>query len=326
MRIARAVLWIFAPPFWVWACTALLVFPHAPPWARLGGAAVFAVASVLAWLKSPRAWGVAGASGPAVLVALLWSQVSPTNDRRWAAGQERMPRVTRDGDTVVIDGVRDAAWRSANDVAMRWESRRYDLSLLRSVDLVVEPFEAWRGPAHIFVTFGFADGDHVAISIEARREADEAYSILRGGFRHYELLYVIGDERDLIGMRANIRGDPVYLFPTRATPAEARELFEAMLRRATALAARPEFYHTLLSTCATNLLRHVNEVRTDKVSLLDWRMALPGYADELAWDLGLIDFNGTLAEARERFRINERSAFDQSPDRNAWSRRIRGLP
>lgn len=310
-------------PAWLCAGAALLFFPHAPAWAHWLALGAYVAASVLAWRTTPAPRRVAAAFGLAFLMACPWFAIQPARDRAWSAGQERAPVVTTAGDIVTIDNVRHAAWRSATDVDMRWETRRYDLREMRTVDLVIEPFDDWRGLAHIFVTFGFEGGEHVAISIESRREAGESYSPVRGLFRHYELLYIIGDERDLIGLRANIRRDPVYVFPTRATPEEARALFIAMVRRAHDLGQRPEFYNTLTATCATALLRHVNEVRTHKISALDWRIVFPGYADELAWDLGLMQMGGTLDEARTRYLINERSAFEPMLDGATWSRKIR---
>ena len=75
----------------------------------------------------------------------------------------------------------------------------------------------WMGPAiaHIFVSFDFAGGDHLAVSIETRKEKGEGYSTLKGFFRQYELYYVVADERDVIRLRTNYRHDPpedVYVY------------------------------------------------------------------------------------------------------------------
>lgn len=319
------ICWLVAVPVWTWVALAFALTPGWPESAR--------ALAVIAWLgltagiwKLRPGRRLAFVLGLSLGLAMAWALlVRPRDGRTWATGHEHVPRVTFSGDSVTIEHLRNAAWRSPTDVDMRWETRTYDLSGMRSVDLVVEPFDDWRGLAHIFVTFGFADGEHVAVSIEARREADEGYSPLRGAFRHYELLYVIGDERDLIGLRANVRRDPVYVFPTRATPDEARALFVSLLQRASGLRERPEFYNTLTSTCATGLVRHVNEVREHDVGLLDWRIAFPGYADALAWDLDLIAWEGTLEEARARFLINGRSALDAARDGTGWSRQIRDV-
>jgi hypothetical protein len=51
------------------------------------------------------------------------------------------------------------------------------------------------------------------------------------------------------------------------------------------------------------------------------KTALPGYADEVAYSLGLIDNSISLAEARRRYRVNDRARqFAHSPE---FSRRIR---
>ncbi len=323
MRFARGLAWTVAVPLWIWAGATLFFHPHWPSLARWFAIAMLTGATVAAcrWAGRPRrSFSVLGL---ALVASLPWALERPSNDRAWSAGQEHAPEVTRDGDTLTIANVRHAHWRTPTEGEIRWETRRYDLRALRTVDLVVEPFDDWRGLAHIFVTFGFANGEHLAISIESRRETGETFSPTRGAFRHYELLYVIGDERDLIGLRANVRRDPVYLFPIRTSPEATRALLLSMVARAHSLAHQPEFYHTVTTTCATGLLRHLNDVRAAPVSGLDWRVIFPGFADELAWDLGLIDFEGTLEEARARFLINERSALDPALDGPGWSRRIR---
>ena len=68
----------------------------------------------------------------------------------------------------------------------------------------------WTGPAiaHVFLSFGFAGKDHVAICTEARKELGQSYSSLKGFFRLYGLYYVVADERDVIGVRTNYRRNP----------------------------------------------------------------------------------------------------------------------
>ena len=187
---------------------------------------------------------------------------------------------------------------------------------------VLEPFGAGGPVAHTFLTFGFADGRHLAVSVEIRKERSEKYSPLRGLFRNYELIYIVGDERDLVGMRANIRKNDVYVFPLRARKDRVRALLVSMLRRADGLRTRPEFYSTFQSNCFSNIIRHVNELVDHPIGF-DRRVLFPGYADQLLFERGVIDFDGTLEQTRERFRINARSAL--LPDGPAWSRQIRNL-
>jgi hypothetical protein len=234
-----------------------------------------------------------------------------------------VPGITFAGDVVHIRNVRNTAYRTADDFDVRYEDRSYDLDRLQRVWLLLAPFgDGWRGPAHIFLSFEFADAQYVAVSVEARREMGEEYSIWKGLLRRYELTYVIGDERDLLGLRAVHWNDPTYLYPVRATPAQAREVFVRMLAHAQQLEQRPEFYSTLFSNCTTNIVRPVNEFATNRIRW-GWQVLLPGYADDLAYAMGLIDDDGSLDEVRARHRINERA--QAAGDAADFSARIRAL-
>lgn len=253
-----------------------------------------------------------------LLFAML---VRPSNERDWNADQARVATAEIDGDAVTLRNVRNAVYRSTSDFDVHWETRRYDLSRLESVWFVVEPFADWRGPAHTFLSFGFDDGDYVAVSVEIRKERGESFSPLLGLLRQYEIAYVIGDERDLIGLRANHRKDEVFLYPIRATPAQARALFESMLARANRVAATPEFYNTLTNTCTSNIVDHIESIAPGRVP---WshRTLLPAYSDDLAYDLGLIDTDLPRETYRAAHRINERA--QSAANRPDFSVAIRG--
>ena len=93
-----------------------------------------------------------------------------------------------------------------------------------------------------------------------------------------------------------------------------------MLARAESLRDQPAFYNTFTDNCTSLLLRHVQHAAPGRVQG-GISAILPGYADEIAVRLDLIDGVTTVAEARRRFRINERArAADGAPD---FSRRIR---
>jgi hypothetical protein len=257
---------------------------------------------------------------PAVGYGILALVIRPSNDRNWSPDQERLVRATFVDDSVHIANARNARYRSVSDYDVHWEDRSYDLRRLESVWFIVEPFSDLRGPAHTFLSFGFADGQHVAISVELRKEVGETFHPLRGLLRQYELQYVVGDERDLIGLRANHRRDSVFVYPVRTTPEKMRELFRAMLERANGLAERPEFYNTLWSSCTTNIVAHINDIAPQRVPF-SFKVLLPAYSDELAYDLGLLD----TALPREGFRlphlINGRAA--EFADREDFSVGIR---
>ncbi len=247
----------------------------------------------------------------------------PSNARTWIPMHARVPVIAMRGDSVWIRNVRDFRWRPDSSEVAGWEDRAYDLGRLQRMYFVLSPFaKAWRGPAHTFVSFEFADGSTIAVSVEARREPGEVYGPWAGATRHFELLYVMGEERDLIGLRAIAWGDPVYLYPVRATPDQVRRLFVRLLQRAHGLEHHPEFYNTLTSNCTTNIVDAVNDVFPHRIHA-SYRILLPGYSDALANDLGLLDTRLPLAEARRRFQVNARARAAVDAPAQEFSRRIR---
>ncbi|PCJ52613.1 MAG: hypothetical protein COA79_23700 [Planctomycetota bacterium] len=255
-----------------------------------------------------------------LIVILLFYLDPPTNNRLWAPDQEFFPIIKSANKMITIKNFRNFKYRSNTDFDIHWETRTFNLDNLIRVDFIIEPFSNWRGLAHTFLTFSFSDGEHISISVEIRKEQKEQYSVLAGFYRNYELIYIIGDERDLIGLRANIRKDPVYLFPIKAKKDQVKRLFMSMLERANDLAEHPEYYNTLFNTCSTNITKHLYE--NFKLDFgFDYRILFPGYADELAFELDLIDTNKSLEEARNTFLINKRSQFID--DGKKWSKQIR---
>jgi hypothetical protein len=241
--------------------------------------------------------------------------------RTWRPEQAILPQVVLEDHGVHIRNVRDFTFHAAEDFTPAYRDQTYHLDRLERIWFVLAPFTRdWRGPAHTLLSFGFADGQYVGISVEARREAGEAYSIWKGMLRRFDLIYVIGTERDLIGLRAVTWNTPVYLYPIRATPEQVRAVFLGMLRRAQALAQQPEFYNTVTNNCTTNILDAVNAIAPEPIPY-GLKILLPGYADQLAYERGLIDTELSLAAARERFQVNARAqAVIRDP---AFSSRIR---
>ena len=272
------------------------------------------------------AWGWLGIGAVAAAVAgmLVLRSRAPSHSREWSIDQSVLPAATFSGDAVRVDGVRNFRWTSSTTFTPAWESRTYDLQQAATAWYVVVPFgTAWRGPAHAFVSFGFDDGQYVAISIEARREPKEIYGVVAGAVRSYELVYVVGDEQDMIGRRAVFDGTDVDLYPIRAERSQVRQMFVAMLERANAIRARPEFYNTLTNNCTLNLVHHVNTLVPGRIPS-SWRIMLPGYSDAVIHGLGLIDTTLTITEARSRYKINAQA--QAALGRSDFSARIRMAP
>jgi len=245
-----------------------------------------------------------------VLIAL----VRPSNGRDWSLDQRSLARAQFSEDNVQIQNVRNAFYRSSADYDVHWETRTYDLKQVETLWFLVEPFSDWRGPAHTFLSFGFADGKYLGVSVEIRKEKGEAFSPLLGLFRQYELIYVIADERDLITLRAMHRNDAVFLYKMRATPEQIRAMLRSMLARANQLAEQPEFYNTLNNTCTSNIVDHIDIIAPGRIPL-SYKTLLPAYADDLSFDLGLIDTDLDRDQYRAAHQINALvQQYADSPD------------
>ena len=256
-----------------------------------------------------------------VVLLVCWFRLSPTNERNWQPETAVLPYATIHGDQVTVHNIRNFDYRTENDFTVGYYDKTFDLRQLDSVDLIAV---YWMGPqiAHIFLSFGFAGRDHLAISIEARKPAGEGFSTLKGFFRQYELYYVVADERDVIRVRTNYRLNPpeqAHLYRLHGDPADARRLFVAYLEHINALRERPEFYNSLTTNCTTNiwLLARVNPDHPP----FSWKILVSGYLPEYLYQMGRLDSSLPFAELQRRSLINSRArAADQAAD---FSQRIR---
>jgi hypothetical protein len=175
-------------------------------------------------------------------------------------------------------------------------------------------FLSYWGPTLIaHPSWEFDDSRHLAISIETRKETGESYSALRGFFRQYELAYVVADERDLIGLRTNYRGEQVYLYRLRVPSAQARALLVDYLQEANRLAKHARWYNALTSNCTTMIRYHAQNIAVDRP--FDWRILVNGRVDELAYERGQIDTSQPFDVLRIHSNITGRAkAAGNSPD------------
>ncbi len=253
------------------------------------------------------------------MISLLLIFRTPTNDRDWSLDQAVLPYAEFEGDTVHIKNIRNFEYRSTKDYTPHYYDRTVSVNDIVSVDYIVEPL-ASIAVAHTLLSFGLTDGTHIAISAEIRKEKGETFSAIRGLLEAYELMYVIADERDVLKLRGIHRENPVYLYPTIATPEVAQALFVSMLERANHLKENPRFYNTLTSNCTTNLIDHITEVINQDI-VWDYRMVLPKESDALAYKLGFLGTDDSLETLREKYYVTDKiQMFADAPD---FSERIR---
>jgi hypothetical protein len=308
-----------------WGALALYYSGPQAPVVQAVLATTFAIAALLALSAFGfRRWRWRALAAYLVLFAAVlvwWLGIEASNDRDWQPDVAKLAYATVEGDKVTVHNIRNFAYRSETDYTPAWYDKTYDLSKLEGVDLVAV---YWMGPAiaHTFVSFAFAGGDHLAISIETRKEKGEAYSTVKGFFRQYELYYVVADERDVIRLRTNYRHDPpedVYVYRVQGPVENGRRLFLEYVRQMNALKAKPDFYNTLVNNCTTDIWYNsrVNDAHLN----FSWKILASGYVPEYLHESGRLDTSVPFAELQRRAHVNARAqAADTATD---FSQRIR---
>jgi Domain of unknown function (DUF4105) len=302
------------------AWATLAIYYSNLPWAgmRLALAAAFAVFTIwVVWFSRQRRM-LAIAIVLFLGVVAWWISIRPSHDREWRPEVAVMPRAVVDGDRVHLTGVRNFDYRTRNDFTVRYQEREVLLSHLTALDFYVSYFV--EGPVgHTFLSFIFDNAPPLSISIETRPEVGEGFAPVASLFKQFELIYVVGDERDLVRVRTNYRGEPVYLYRLSTSVEDARRLLLVYLARINELADHAEFYHLLTNSCTINIVRYTRA--TSRPSGFDIRHYLNGLIDGYLYESGRIDTKLPFDELRQRSQINAAAqAADGAAD---FSERIR---
>jgi hypothetical protein len=259
-------------------------------WCLLGG-----MLQILLW-RGRIAFALVGCALPFAGLLVWWVSLEPSNQRIWADDVAQMSWGQVDGNQLTVHNVRNFNWRSEQDYDVAWETRRYELNQLSSLDLSTS---YWGMPeiAHVLVSFGFADGRFLTFTVEVRKEKGEAYSEIGGFFKEFELSIVATDERDALRVRTNVRGEDVYLYRIDMPPEAMQALLLSYVEQANALVEQPRFYNTITANCTTIVFDMLQQI------------------------VGGLQDGYTLEELHERGRITDRAqAAHDAPD---FSWRIR---
>lgn len=256
-----------------------------------------------------------------IVHALFVLTTRPSLTRNWTDDQKVLSTTTfNDDGTVSIQNVRNIDYTSTSTYTTRYYDATYDPEKIVRAWFLVEPFGSF-GAAHTLVSFEFEGGRFLSISAEIRKEKGESFSPIKGLLRRYELVYVIADERDVVRLRTNYRKDDVYLYPIQGDKEKVQEVFVDMLKRANALAEKPEMYNTLTNNCTTNIVSHVRKFSDKDIPWWDFRYLFPATVDEVAYENGLIDTELSLEEARKKYLITKRAQeLDRDP---MFSKKVR---
>jgi len=247
--------------------------------------------------------------------------LQPSLDLVWAADCEHLTTATVEGNDITFRMVRDFTWRTTRDRDEHWAPEvKVKLDELKDVWFIVDHFHALKGLAHTYLTFDFEDGTSLSFSFETRREKGERYHPWDGMWRAYELYLLVGFERDVTGLRTHGRKNKDYMFRAITPPGKDKELLLGLIGKLNQLAQSPEWYHSLLTTCNTSIVRIVNQVTPGRIPFL-WRNFLPGYTPKAAYRLKLIEDWGGFEQTLESARIDEKAQeWDGQSDYSAMLR------
>jgi len=239
-----------------------------------------------------------------IIVLFWWFNIQPANDRLWQADVSKLAHASVEGSLVTVHNIRNFTYHSEFEYQSNYYDKTFDLNKLEGIDLFAV---YWMGPAiaHIIMSFDFGENNHLAVSIEARKEAGEGYSTIKGFFKQYELIYIVADERDVIGLRTHYRKDPpeqVYRYRPKAPKENARRLFLEYIDSINTLYKEPAFYNTILANCTSIIWLH-SRVNPGHLPF-SWKILLSGYVPEYLYESGRLEKQLSLTEIRNQAYIN----------------------
>ena len=252
------------------------------------------------------------------LVAVPWALKKPIRQADWEPTCSRLPSATIEGDLVTFHGFRNFDYDDEGKPTERWETRVVDLSKLEGLDLAHHVLKQDL-LAHPLLCFDFGDEGHVAFSVEVRYRKGQEFSPLRGLYKQYNLIYLVGDERDLLHERAIVRKEPVRLYRSTYSPERIREMFRETVAAMNALQETPRFYNSLTANCTTS---YITQAPPGKWPRFDYRIILNGLIESLLYERELIATDGlSFKELVRRAAINE--AAKEAHGDPSFSARIR---
>ena len=241
-----------------------------------------------------------------------------TYDPPWKEEHSRLASADINGNSFTIHNLRRARYATnAAPLSVDWTEKEVDLADLKDVWFGKSVF-APPGIAHTFLSFDFGDDDPIVISVEARQRPGQKYHPFTGLLQEFHLIYVVGDERDIIGVRTYSKKNEIHFQPTTFPPDRSKRLFLDMMSRTNELVAQPKHYNTLAANCTISLARETIVPWWQRY--FDWRLILSGFSDRVAYKYGALIQEHPVKALRAAAHLNPDDALPHEPD---FSKRIR---
>ena len=307
---------------WLWVCGALR-FLIGIPFFIVGPLIIF-LPLVYYKYKNFRKYVIISGSVLFLFSFILLVLEKPKRYRNWDESCRKPPvvRISENQEVVTINNVRHFKWETPDDYQASWVKKNYYLDKLDSLDLIIEPLEGSNLFAHTMLSFGFGPEQRVVVSVEARKEKDEQYSLLSGLYKQFELLYQISSERDALTLRVARGQAKLFIYPVKATPEFIKSLFLSITADAGNLVDEPMFYHSLRANCTTELFKHIKQNFDGNISY-GKGVLFPAQSGKVLHELGWMKTELDYQAAQEKFMSAQRvKDFADDPH---FSRRIRAI-
>ena len=227
----------------------------------------------------------------ALASAVLYLLVTPKQDRNWTQAHALLPKIEFQGDQnnpdILVKNIRDFQWQAEGKDQARYKSLKFQLQNVVELKAVVSHFSTISEIAHVFMIFVLDDGRELGVSVEARREQDEEFSIQGGLLAQFEIMYVLATPDDLLGIR-KINKESTHIYPIKETREKAQQLFMLIAKEVNALAEKPRMYHLFFKNCTNQLVKNVS-ILTERQYPWYFQTLAPGLTGRTLYELDLID-------------------------------------
>ena len=233
-----------------------------------------------------------------LIILFVWQITadSPSNSRDWYDFYAKTPDAVTSTSSVTLLNVRNWNHGTSGTLSKDWlDEIEINPTDIESIWFALSRFGNSEVSGHSFLSFELTTGEVYSLSIEARREVGEEYSVFYGLFNQFELWYGWGTERDFLGTRLFGADDQLEYYRLNLTAEEAQAIFSAVARETQSIADNPEFYNTLTANCTNLLAKTINQSYPGRIPYdLAWN--LPGRSVEFLHEQALIDPTISVAD------------------------------
>lgn len=308
----KAGILFFLTIAWMWGSLAIFFVCPDPEWLKILAATLFATLLPVAFLFTRSFF-----KGLVLSLVFLagfsawWQNLQPTHKKEWAAdvaqvatGEIHDNKLTMHNVrnfSYIVDEIYDEKWETEE----RWETLDYNLDNIQGLDLFLS-YCASEHIAHAILSWDFGHDQHLAISIEPRKDTSQEYSAIKGFFKQFELSYVAANEKDIIRLRTNFKKERVYAYSLQVSKEQAKALLQDYVKKMNNLAAKPAFYDALTRNYTTANYLHTKTINSASPPPMDWKIFASGHLDELLYEKGILSQRLPFATLRQQSRIDQR--------------------